>query len=330
MNRYVTLVALALLLALGIPLLLGGGEALVRLMDAPAWLFAVGIAMVFGCWGFNTARVRVMLTAVGRPLPFRDTLGIVMATDFAICATPAASGGPVVFVHLLHRRGLTVARAAALYALHQLLDLVFFLSALVPLGLYLLWQPGGHLAWPFFALGVLLILGLFLTWALGRWYRPILLLGGRLLRHLRVSPQRRRRLARGLLRFRATLRFMLSLPRTRLLLLYSLCVGHWLLRYSILYVIVLALGAQVSWAYAFLTQMLALSAGQLSLLPGGSGGVELGFSALLAPYLDPPTLAATLLLWRFFTYWWYLIAGAPAFVHLAGRSLWRRLAGRVR
>jgi len=228
-------------------LLLGGGEALVRLMDAPAWLFAVGIAMVFGCWGFNTARVRVMLTAVGRPLPFRDTLGIVMATDFAICAT---------------------------------------LSALVPLGLYLLWQPGGHLAWPFFALGVLLILGLFLTWALGRWYRPILLLGGRLLRHLRVSPQRRRRLARGLLRFRATLRFMLSLPRTRLLLLYSLCVGHWLLRYSIL--------------------------------------------ALLAPYLDPPTLAATLLLWRFFTYWWYLIAGAPAFVHLAGRSLWRRLAGRVR
>ncbi len=331
MNRYATLAVLGLALGIGIPLLLGGTAALERLAQAPLWLYPAGVAMVFGCWLFNAARIRVMLAALDHPMPLRRSLGVIMATDFAICATPASSGGPVVFVHLLHQHGLPVARAAALYALGQLLDLFFFLSALIPLALYLLWQPGElHVAWPLLTLAVLLVLGLGLAWAVGLWYRPVLLWGGRLLRRLKVSPTRRRRLARGLLRFRATLRFMLSLPRSRLLWLYTLCVGHWLLRYSILYVVILALGEQLSWAYGFLVQMLALSAGQLSLLPGGSGGVELGFSALLAPFLDGAALGAVMLLWRFFTYWWYLIAGAPVFAHLAGRALWRRLTGRIR
>ncbi len=329
MNRYALLASLALLLGLGIPLLLGGWEAILRLQAVAWWVYPAGFALVAGCWLFNGARLRVMLGALERPMPMGRAVATIMATDFAICATPAASGGPLTFVHLLHRHGLPVSRAAALYALHQLLDLFFFLSALLPIALFLIWRPGElHLAWPLAALAGLLSLGLGLAWAVGRWYRPVLVWGGPLLRRLRVAPERRRRLARGLLRFRATLRFMFSLPRSRLLLLYSLCTGHWLLRYSILYLIVLGLGDHIDWAYGFLVQMLALSAGQLSLLPGGSGGVELGFSALLAPYLDGATLGATLLLWRFFTYWWYLIAGAPVFAHLAGRTLWRHLAGR--
>jgi uncharacterized membrane protein YbhN (UPF0104 family) len=57
----------------------------------------------------------------------------------------------------------------------------------------------------------------------------------------------------------------------------------------------------------------------------GSGGVELSFTALLAPTLDHATLGAVLLMWRFATYYWYLIAGAPVFALFVGKALWQHL-----
>lgn len=71
--------------------------------------------------------------------------------------------------------------------------------------------------------------------------------------------------------------------------------------------------------------MLSLTAGQLVLLPGGSGGAEVSSSLLLAPYLEASTAAAAILLWRFVTFYWYLIAGAPVFALMAGQPLWQRL-----
>jgi len=71
--------------------------------------------------------------------------------------------------------------------------------------------------------------------------------------------------------------------------------------------------------------MLALSAGQLSLLPGGAGSAELASAALLTPLVGKSSSAAAILIWRFVTYYFYLIVGAPVFLHLAGRPLFARL-----
>jgi uncharacterized protein (TIRG00374 family) len=106
-----------------------------------------------------------------------------------------------------------------------------------------------------------------------------------------------------------------------------LCVGHWLLRYSILSLTVRAVGGSIPWSYAFVAQMLSLTAGQATLLPGGSGGTEASSSLLLLPYMDAGTAAGAVLVWRFVTFYWYLIAGAPVFAVLAGRPLWRRIHG---
>ena len=95
------------------------------------------------------------------------------------------------------------------------------------------------------------------------------------------------------------------------------------MRYSVLAVLVAGLHYHISWAYSFLAQMLMLSVGQLTMLPGGSGGVELSFALLLAPVLDPANLGAVLILWRFATYYWVLLAGAPVFASLVGGALWR-------
>ncbi|HCC62000.1 MAG TPA: TIGR00374 family protein, partial [Pseudomonas sp.] len=49
-------------------------------------------------------------------------------------------------------------------------------------------------------------------------------------------------------------------------------------------------------------------------------------AALLAPFVGKSAAAAAILIWRFVTYYFYLIAGAPLFLHLAGRPLMDRLA----
>ena len=54
-------------------------------------------------------------------------------------------------------------------------------------------------------------------------------------------------------------------------------------------------------------------------MPGGGGTVDAGYAAFLGPYLDRETLAFTLLVWRTFTLYWFLVVGAPIFSFKTGQ-----------
>ena len=80
---------------------------------------------------------------------------------------------------------------------------------------------------------------------------------------------------RKVLGFRNALQDSLRLPRRVLLGVFVLTALHWLLRYSVLYLTLQGLGSTLPWAWTVLVQVLALGAGQLSLLPGGAGSAML-------------------------------------------------------
>ncbi|MDR5867567.1 lysylphosphatidylglycerol synthase transmembrane domain-containing protein [Halomonas koreensis] len=310
--------ALAVVLALVVPLLIGGREALTALTGfPPAWLAAM-LAMVGLGWNLNAARLRLLLAGRAGRLGQRRALGLVMATEFATCATPGGSGGPPTLLALLARHGLRPARASAVFTIDQCCDLVFFLAALLvvaPISL------AGAMAWPSPGLlgGAIAGLALLLSGlALGIRRLPALL-------RRRRGGRRGRRLARRLLHFRQALLATLALPRPTLALVMACCAGHWLLRYSLLYLALAGLGAEVDWAWTFVVQMLAMAAGQLSLLPGGAGAAELGTGMLLVPLVGQATAGAAIAVWRLTTYHWYLLAGAPVFLALLGA---RRAPGR--
>ncbi|MFQ5488711.1 MAG: YbhN family protein [Gammaproteobacteria bacterium] len=324
--RYGILIALGLGLGIGIPLFLGGHDLLPLLDQVSAGELMLLLGMIFIGWNLNAGRLRLLAGGAGLRLGQGQALATVMATEFAICATPAGSGGPITYAWLLRRHGLDTPRALALYAADQLMDMLFFLTALGALLLHWLMVPEDwHLAWQAGLMGGFLLTALTLLGFSLHHYRTLFLALGRLLRRLRVGPENRRHLARRALEFRRSLRLVQGYSRSRLTVVYMLCTAHWLLRYSILYLAVRALGGGISWIYAFLVQMLSLTAGQATLLPGGSGGAEASSSLLLAPYLDSATSAAAILVWRFVTFYWYLIAGAPVFAAVAGRALWKRL-----
>ncbi|EPC02579.1 hypothetical protein L861_09550 [Litchfieldella anticariensis FP35 = DSM 16096] len=323
-SRYVILLATALAVTLLVPLALGGTGLLDTLAIFPGSQLVYMLGLVLVCWNLNALRLRLLLAGRAGHLGQCRAVAMVMATEFAICATPGGSGGPVTLLALLARRGLRPARASAIFMVDQLSDLLFFLIAMLGVITHVMfstleWQYEGLVGLSTLSLLILLLA----SWWVIRHLPVLLRLGNAFLIRLGIPLQRRRGLGRHLLHFRHALQVTLQLPRSTLTAIFTLCAMHWLLRYSVLYLAIQGLGASLDWGWTFMVQMLSMAAGQLSLLPGGAGGAELTSSALLIPSIGQQQATAAVTIWRFVTYHFYLLAGAPAFLTLAGRILWR-------
>lgn len=320
------LLLVALIAALLIPLLLGGHQTWARLQGFPLNWLLIMFGMILGCWVVNTQRLRLLLGDQRARVSLIKSLGVVMAAEFAYCATPGGSGGPLTIMALLARNGVRPARGSAVFAMDQLSDLLFFLCALVGILIYALFQHlSERMEWLLMVSVLSLFGGLLSCVVIARYHRGLIRLSGRLLVRLNVKGTTRLRWARKLLHFLAAFTDTLKLPFNTLITVFALTCVHWLLRYSVLYLALRGLGADVQWAWSFLIQMLSLTAGQFSLLPGGAGAAELTSAALLAPMVGKSTAAAAILIWRTVTYYFYLVVGGPVFLLMLGRPLLKKL-----
>ncbi|KAA0974866.1 lysylphosphatidylglycerol synthase transmembrane domain-containing protein [Pseudomonas sp. ANT_H12B] len=325
MNRGI-LLFVALLAAVLIPLLLGGNETWSRLQSFPLKGLVIMFGMILLCWVVNTLRLRLLLGDQRDKVGRIKSLGVVMAAEFAYCATPGGSGGPLTIMALLARNGVRPARGSAVFAMDQLSDLLFFLCALIAILIYALFQHlSERMEWLLIVSAISMFGGLLSCVVVARYHRLLIRLSGRLLARLNVKSTTRVRWARKLLHFLAAFTDTLKLPFQTLITVFALTCVHWLLRYSVLYLALRGLGADLQWAWSFLIQMLSLSAGQFSLLPGGAGAAELTSAALLAPMVGKSTAAAAILIWRAVTYYFYLVVGGPVFLLMLGRPLLKKL-----
>ncbi|HYW03520.1 MAG TPA: lysylphosphatidylglycerol synthase transmembrane domain-containing protein [Gammaproteobacteria bacterium] len=327
-RHWLILILLSLTLSLSVPLLYGGLQSVYRLGRLSPWVMLLLLGMVLVGWLFNAARLMVLGRALEIPFAGRGAMTTVVSTEFAGLATPAASGAAPTFLFLLSRHGFPLGPAAGVLAVDFVMDVVFFLTALPgALALYAFGENGADAGRLVILVAVALGGGVVALVALTRYYRPLAIRAGRLLGHHHRLRRFRFRLARSLVNFRASVRLLFRMGRGRLLLLYALCFCHWTVRYSILPVLLYFMGHPVPWAYLFVGQGLVLFGGLMTFIPGGGGGVEAGLSALLHPYLDPRTTATAMLAWRFVTFYWYLIVGAPVFATATGAHA-RRLMSR--
>lgn len=308
------LLAAALALAIALPFTLGGTAVLEVLGSTPWWLPLAGLLTAVLCWNCNAARVGLLSRGIGARLPHGRALLVVMGSEFAICASPGGFGGPVAHAWLMARRGYDSAAAAAIYVLDKLMDLAFFAVALPAMLLWLLWSAAPDAAvqpWLVLVPGASLLLGGALLHALHR------LRAGAGLLHALSRWRRSRHLAlrgaRWLGRLRDGGRALLALPAPVLGGALLCCVLHWVARYSLLWIILQALGAALDWRWLFVVQAAGFGLGQVTALPGGTGGVELGVGALLAPSLPVAVIGAALVIWRALTFHLYLALGAVAF-----------------
>ncbi len=322
------LILLSLTLSLAVPLAYGGIDGLSALRDLPAADFALLLGMAMLGWLCNAARLHLLARNLRVYLGAKTVVSTIIACEFAAVATPLGSGSLPMHILLLSRQGISAGRTLGIMAMDRIMDLIFFATAL-PLALAIYVFHSGQtdfLHWGVTAI-ILLTVGLAIVYVSIRHHRPVVNAIGYGLWRIPLFKKKRLRIVRWFVHFNNSMRMLFTMGPASLALLYALCVGHWLIRYSILPLLLWFTGHPTPWSYLFVAQGLALFSGQLSMLPGGGGGVELALGLLLSPYLNLAATAAALLEWRFITFHWSLLIGTPVFLFLMGRRPGSHKAG---
>ena len=169
-----------------------------------------------------------------------------------------------------------------------------------------------------------------LGWLLIRFFRPVYHALSRFMGRFPFLAERRYRMARGTVDFLRALRAYRSLARPKRIGLFLLSVGYWLPRYLVLFVALSLVTGQIPGAYLFLIQGVLNLGGPIFLLPAGGGGGGAAYMAPMSPLLGQADGAFTLLIWRAFTFYWYLIVGGPIFLLKTGKAARDLMLGKSR
>jgi len=259
------------------------------------------------------------MSALGSKIGFFEAALTTISAEFAGVATPSAVGMPATYTFLFHNLGLTLGEAIGLVGVIVLTDLTYFgtimsVAALVQIlegtGLQSLRLVGVILS---VIVGGALVIGV-LIWNFRRIYHVV----SRQMGKISWLAGYRYRLARGTVHFLKAVRTLRKMSWLRLMALYFITVGFWLPRYLLLFVIIHLVGVNISLSYLLLIQGALNLGGQVFPMPGGGGTVDAGYAAFLSPYLSREPLAFTLIVWRTYTFYWYLIVGGPIFLYKAG------------
>ena len=199
-----------------IPLVLGGSDMFPRLRAFPLDSLLLMFGMIVVCWFINGLRLRLLLAGRAGKLGQLQSVGIIMASEFAFCATPGGSGGPLTLMALLARRGLRPAQTSAVFAVDQLADLTFFLCALGAILIYALSHSLSPNMESSLIFSAVFLVGLFVgAVMLIRYLHQVIRFNGRVLARLGVSSRKRLHWGRKILHFRIALHDSLRLPKRR-------------------------------------------------------------------------------------------------------------------
>ena len=330
-KSWVWLLVASVCLTLVIPFIVGGlGQF--KLLDRLAWwsifLFT---ALVLMSWAFNAWRTQLLMQASGRRVNFWEAAWVTISAEFAGVTTPGSVGMLPTYTFLFHNLGVGVPEAVGLVGLIVVTDIAFF-GTLMPLAaIFQIFEVGAkHDTLKLVTVIMTVVVGGALVfWLLGRHYRKVCIFVGHQMGKVAWLAKYRYRLARATVQFVRSLRLVELMSWPRRLALYFITVGFWLPRYLVLVLAIDLISQRVPLAYLFLVQGVLNLGGQLFILPAGGGTVDAGYAALLSPYLGRESLAFTLLTWRTFTFYWYLIVGGPIFLFKTGKAAHQILSRRA-
>jgi uncharacterized protein (TIRG00374 family) len=304
----------AIVAGAGVPLALGGRDALATLATIP-------LSAVAGLGGLALAsalaraiKLRLLAMRLGHHITVPRALITAFASDAAFQATPAGAGGYPATILLLRRGGVPASAGVAMCAADQALDSALFAVALP---LFCLLDLGDavpaawhSIAWLPAAVIIALAGAIAIAYVIrGIWMPPLrgLVLRVRWLRERREHV--RAFFARVVADF-ARLRSGSSFVTGALVLAVT---AQWIARYAALWLALVALGRPLHFGLVFVAQSVALHAAQWTGVPGGVGAGDVALAGALSPWAPLAVLAPALLLWRLTTLHAVLVAGAVAF-----------------
>lgn len=323
-NRRLALVAaqgLVLTVAVSSLVLLftSSGDTLRQLRENVQWaripLLAIPVLLSWFC---NGTRFFLMCRCLGHRLPFRRAFSIAVSAEFGIAATPGGVGGTAIRLGFLKKSGVPFVHGVALMAADLFMDLLFF-ACIVPFALCALLQyaPSGLIGNPRDLHPSWLLVPLAPA-ALYAFRKPLYRMLDRqaFYRKLHVGVRIRflqQKARRGFRQGRIAMGVVFKNHRGALALNFLLSAGQFTCRYSVLPLAIRMLGVPVDPLPLIVMQGLLYMVSMFVVAPGGGGSVEV-LAALALPRFMPVSLVGVaILLWRLFTYHFYLLGGGAIF-----------------
>jgi uncharacterized protein (TIRG00374 family) len=269
------------------------------------------------------AKVWLSAIAMRIPMSYRLALRASAGGDFGAAITPNKSGAEPARYLIMTEDGMRPAQILLVIYAELFLEMISL--ALVAIALYLIFRNAGSTL-----IGVIGAVGLYALFVLGTGAIAWVLSAKygttgpppKWARRLKLRGARWRKVQHGL----ATLRTAISgirhmrLGVTALALLASIL--HIGLRIAILPAIVYSLGeTHVPLAPLVLWPVALMWGSAVAPLPGGGGAIEVAFKAALGHAIPARIFGATLVWWRFYTFYLFILLGALA----AGGTVLRAL-----
>lgn len=296
-KRVLGLAVILLLLYVVVPRLGSFSDSFAAVRSAHIGFVALAFAAVALTFVFAAT---VYWSLALKPLHYKQTLAVQVASAFTNRLLPAGLGTLTLFVQYLRKRGYRLPQALAVVSMNGLLGLTGHIAILLIVLLVTTDAYPAELHLPS-AGSVWLILGVVAVFIAAN-----LLVFGKLRQYAyKITKE-----------VMQTVRFYRQRPR-RVLLALVFCCLLTLSYVSVFYLCVAGVGIDVSVAHVFLVFTIGLIVGTATPTPGGLIGAEAGLTGGLIAYGVPADQAlAAALLYRFLTYWLPLLPGFIIFVKI--------------
>ncbi|MEP7346216.1 MAG: lysylphosphatidylglycerol synthase transmembrane domain-containing protein [Gemmatimonadaceae bacterium] len=294
-----------------------GGAAL----GLPLWAHFAAMGIVAFDITARTLKVQLSARAVGVLVSFTTALRMSLGGDFGASITPARSGAEPARFLIMRKAGYPVAQVLVILFIELLLEvlslvaftIVFFvlLDHSSPILTALVALVGGLATIFLTACGMMVVMARRnATGPPPRWAR-----------RFGIKPGAWRRVQRALRQIKVS---MAALRRARpitLVAAYFFSVAHVFARLMILPLLVYAYGDRPPLAPLLVWPLVLLYGSSAAPVPAGGGMVEFSFKAALGGHIPAQLIASSLIWWRVYTFYAYLVLGAMS----AGRSVMHAL-----
>ncbi|HEU4565848.1 MAG TPA: flippase-like domain-containing protein [Gemmatimonadaceae bacterium] len=289
----------------------------------PLWAHGAALLLALLEMGSRALKIHFSAAALRVPLGFGATLRTCLGGDFGGAITPGRSGAEPARYLILSEAGVPPAENFLILWIELFLEMLSLAAVVVAFGILFQGSAGGALA------GVLGVVGIYALFVLGLAAAGIVLSRRNAsgpppawASALWLHAGRWRAIQRSLRRIRAGVERARDAKLGLLALAYLASILHVLFRLAILPLLVFALGGLTGSIAPLVLWPLALFyGGVVAPVPGGGGFIEVTFRHFLGDAIPAFVLGASLIWWRFYTFYLYVILGAIA----AGRSVMRAL-----
>lgn len=287
------------------------------------WLI-VGFICIFMYWFLKTLPLYYFTKSHKKNFTYKSAVILLLRTQFVNAITPFATGGQPYQVYYLNKEGIRSSTSTSII----LENFIVYQIALVILGIiamtinfFIKLFPHNdlltHLITLGFIINTLVIIISFIV-AFGKTIsKKILHIGITILSKLKIVKDKEKKLEKwneSITNFHKSAKVLMADKK----LFFSMIFVN-LVALSILYMIpVFVLYAagnftSVNVGVAIVTSAYVMLIGSFVPIPGGTGGLEYGYMKFYGFFISGSLLSATMLIWRFITYYFGLIVGGIAF-----------------